>query len=218
MQFNAIAVSWRISWSRWLPAGLTQMASTAESAFARIVFLITSPQTTKQPPAALITAWVMFLLIAFWGYLVFSEAFLLVFRPYGISYFTNTVGSSVAATSFTGEYLNILLGVLVVFIVYPSTLLFLTSRRTADGVVKRALVLLPRLGYAVAATASVLVLLASLPQWLALVTPERLTREAQALGLPFRPSWLVVIAASSSRCPDGSPAPKNLGPARARAR
>ena len=55
--------------------------------------------------------------------------------------------------------------------------------------------LLLRLGYVVAATASVLVLLASLPQWLALVTAERLTREAQALGLPFSPLGVVLIVA-----------------------
>lgn len=55
--------------------------------------------------------------------------------------------------------------------------------------------LLSRLGYLVAATASVLVLLASLPQWLVLLTPERLTREAQALGLPFSPLGVVVVVA-----------------------
>src|SRR5712692_4302397 len=36
------------------------MASTAESALFRTVLSMTSPQTSMQPPAALMTAWVMF--------------------------------------------------------------------------------------------------------------------------------------------------------------
>jgi len=47
----------------------------------------------------------------------------------------------------------------------------------------------------VAATASVLVLLTSLPQWLALVAPERMARESHALGLPFSPLGGVLIVA-----------------------
>lgn len=56
-------------------------------------------------------------------------------------------------------------------------------------------VLLVRLGYLVAAIASVLVLVASLSHWLALLAPERLNREAQALGLPFSPLGIVVVVA-----------------------
>jgi hypothetical protein len=81
--------------------------------------------------------------LLFSSYLVVSEAFLLIFRPYSIVTITNTVGSLVAATSFSNGYLNVLLGVLLVFIAYPSTLLFVASRRTADAIVRRALIVLP---------------------------------------------------------------------------
>jgi class 3 adenylate cyclase len=66
------------------------------------------------------------------------------------------------------------------------------------SVTARAQVLVFRIGYVVAATASVLVLLASLPQWLALVTPDRVAREAVALGLPFSPLGGALVVAGLS--------------------
>jgi len=65
-QFNAIAVNWRASWSLCAPLTLTQIASTAEAAlFIGTVALMHSPQTSSEPPHALITACVMFWLFFF---------------------------------------------------------------------------------------------------------------------------------------------------------
>jgi hypothetical protein len=84
------------------------------------------------------------LVILYTGYLLAAEAFLLIPpRPYVIVQLINTVGSLVSATSFSNGYLNVLLGVLLVFIAYPSTLLFLASRRTGVAEVRRALIVLP---------------------------------------------------------------------------
>src|SRR5678815_4626125 len=58
-QFSAAAVSCLASWSRMSPAGLTQIASTAELLSFVIVLVIALPQIDSVPPAALMTACVM---------------------------------------------------------------------------------------------------------------------------------------------------------------
>lgn len=81
--------------------------------------------------------------LTFCAYLGFAEATLLIFRPFSIVVLRNLVGAEVNSTSFNSVYLDILLGVLLAFILYPSSLLFLASRRTSDPGVKRALTVLP---------------------------------------------------------------------------
>ena len=76
-------------------------------------------------------------------YLVAAEVALVVYRPFTLVELHNLVGSLVNSTVFNGLYLNVLLGILIIFIVYPSTLLFIAGRRATDPVVKRALILLP---------------------------------------------------------------------------
>lgn len=76
-------------------------------------------------------------------YLVAAEGILVAFRPFSVSTMPNIVGASVTETLFNSFYLDILLGVLLVFMVYPSTLLFLASRRATNQMVRRALLLLP---------------------------------------------------------------------------
>ncbi len=59
-QLRAIAVNWRASCSLMLPLGLTQIASTAEFMSFRSVLSMMPPQTSRQPPQALMTSCVMF--------------------------------------------------------------------------------------------------------------------------------------------------------------
>ena len=81
--------------------------------------------------------------LLFCAYLAFAEVVLLIYRPFSLVVLENMVGKMVNSTVFSSYYLDILLGVLLVFILYPSTLLFLSSRRTVDPLVKRALIILP---------------------------------------------------------------------------
>jgi len=82
----------------------------------------------------------------FWAnlaYIALAEATIWVFRPFTIKQVENLAGANVSATNFSDAYLALLLGVLLIFIAYPSTLLFLARRRASDPEVKRALLLLP---------------------------------------------------------------------------
>ncbi len=72
-----------------------------------------------------------------------TEAVLLIYQPFSIVVLPNLVGNYVYTQIFSSAYLDVLLAVLLVFILYPSTLLFLASRRTKDPTVRRALVVLP---------------------------------------------------------------------------
>src|SRR6185369_6726493 len=51
-QLSDMAVSWRASWRRGSPRGLTQMASTLELGLDVVVFVRISPHTSTQLPAA----------------------------------------------------------------------------------------------------------------------------------------------------------------------
>jgi hypothetical protein len=82
----------------------------------------------------------------FWAnvaYIALAEAAIWVFRPFGIVQVNNLAGAIVAASNFTDAYLAVLFGVLLIFVAYPSTLLFLARRRTKDPAVRRALLVLP---------------------------------------------------------------------------
>jgi len=82
----------------------------------------------------------------FWAdiaYITLAEAAIWAFRPFNIKDVQSLAGATVPATNFSDAYLAILFGVLLIFIAYPSTLLFLARRRTADPEVRRALLLLP---------------------------------------------------------------------------
>ncbi len=76
-------------------------------------------------------------------YIVVAEGFLLAALPFYAKPLTNIVGSTVVTTQFDQQYLGMLLGILAVFIVYPSYLLLAARRRTADLQVRRAFSILP---------------------------------------------------------------------------
>jgi len=93
------------------------------------------------------------LLIVYGTYIAIAEGYLLVFQPWcaptststapACTPVTNILGAQVVATEFDPQYLAMLLGILLIFLVYPSTLLLLARRRTADHEVKRAFTILP---------------------------------------------------------------------------
>lgn len=76
-------------------------------------------------------------------YILLAEGYLLVVRPFAAKPLVNIVGATVITTQFDQEYLATLLGILLVFIVYPAALLLLARRRTADTQVRRAFAILP---------------------------------------------------------------------------
>ena len=76
-------------------------------------------------------------------YLLAAEVLLVAYRPFALVMLHNMVGLGVNSTVFNSWYLNVLFGILVIFISYPSALLFLAGRRATDPVIKRALILLP---------------------------------------------------------------------------
>ncbi len=86
--------------------------------------------------------------IIYVAYIVIAEGYLLVGYFMGINPFIpqvipNVVGIEVTATRFDPLYLDMLLGILLIFIAYPSTLFLLARRRTADTQVRRAFTILP---------------------------------------------------------------------------
>jgi hypothetical protein len=83
------------------------------------------------------------LFLAYIGFIVFTGAYLLIESPYTVAEIGSISGAQVPASMFTPFYLNFLLVVLLVFILYPSLLLFQASRRIAEPSVKRVLRLLP---------------------------------------------------------------------------
>ena len=76
-------------------------------------------------------------------YIAIAEGYLLVALPFTAQQLANIVGAKVIATQFDQQYLAVLLGILLVFVVYPSGLLLAARRRTTDTQVKRAFAILP---------------------------------------------------------------------------
>jgi len=76
-------------------------------------------------------------------YILIAEGYLLAAHPFSANPLVNIVGSKVITTSFDQQYLAMLLGILLVFIVYPSGLLLAARRRTSDIQVRRAFAILP---------------------------------------------------------------------------
>jgi hypothetical protein len=89
------------------------------------------------------------LLLVYGTYIAIAEGYLLVVQPWcdpsspACTPVTNILGARVVATEFDPQYLALLLGILLIFLVYPSTLLLLARRRTADKEVRRAFTILP---------------------------------------------------------------------------
>ncbi|MDA4118259.1 MAG: hypothetical protein OK455_07940 [Thaumarchaeota archaeon] len=71
------------------------------------------------------------------AYIALAGAIIWAFRPFTIVDVRNLAGTVVSATNFSDTYLSILLGVLLIFVGYPSTLLFLARRRSKDPEVNR---------------------------------------------------------------------------------
>lgn len=76
-------------------------------------------------------------------YIAFAEGFLLAFKPFVPQLIPNLLGRLVVATQFDNLYLDMLLGVLLVFLAYPSSLLIAARARTTDAEVRRAFAILP---------------------------------------------------------------------------
>lgn len=87
--------------------------------------------------------WHAILFVTFMLYIAFVEVYLLAFQPFVPEPITNIAGVTLAATVFVPTYVDLLFVVLVLFILYPSMLLFLSQRRATDKGVKRALLILP---------------------------------------------------------------------------
>jgi hypothetical protein len=84
------------------------------------------------------------LLIVYATYIIIAEGWILSvpssFQPQVLP---NLVGATEVATQFDPLYLDMLLGILLVFLVYPSGLLIYARRRTGDTQVRRAFAILP---------------------------------------------------------------------------
>lgn len=76
-------------------------------------------------------------------YIAVAEGFLLTARPWHPMELTNMVGNTVIATGFNPEYLDMLLGILLIFMVYPSAILLAARARSTDREVRRAFAILP---------------------------------------------------------------------------
>jgi hypothetical protein len=88
------------------------------------------------------------LLMVYTLYIAIAEGYLLatsfpVPTSFQAQILPTLVGSREVATQFDPLYLDMLLGILLVFIVYPSALLILARGRTADTEVRRAFAVLP---------------------------------------------------------------------------
>lgn len=92
------------------------------------------------------------LLVVFITYIVIAEGYLLAAMPWCSTSagdpnvctpVTNLLGVQVVATEFNPQYLDMLLGILLVFLVYPTALFLAARRRTGDSQVRRAFTILP---------------------------------------------------------------------------
>jgi hypothetical protein len=81
--------------------------------------------------------------VSFMAFIGFVEGYLLVYQPFDSEQITNIAGVTLYDTIFSTSYVDLLFVVLVLFILYPSVLLFLSRRRTSDKGVRRALLILP---------------------------------------------------------------------------
>ncbi|MBI2649242.1 MAG: hypothetical protein HYU03_07785 [Thaumarchaeota archaeon] len=81
--------------------------------------------------------------ITFVYYILFVEFYLIFFTPYRIISIQTVFGAPVLITEFSTTYLILLVIVLVIFLVYPSTMLLLAARSAKDPSVRRALIILP---------------------------------------------------------------------------
>jgi hypothetical protein len=90
-------------------------------------------------------------LLIYASYIMISEGYLLLGHPWCspssasavCQSVTSIFGNQVVATEFDPLYLDMLLGILLIFLVYPSGLLLAARRRTTDMQVRRAFAILP---------------------------------------------------------------------------
>jgi hypothetical protein len=80
---------------------------------------------------------------AYAAFILFASAYLVVVQPFTSLQVTSMTSTQVPITVFTPFYLFVLLAVLAIFILYPSALLFLASRKVKDPSVGRVLNILP---------------------------------------------------------------------------
>jgi hypothetical protein len=83
------------------------------------------------------------LLIIYGTYIAVAEGFLLAVQPFQSRILPTLVGSFEVSTQFDAQYLDTLLGILLLFLIYPSGLLLAARARTADSQVRRAFAILP---------------------------------------------------------------------------
>jgi hypothetical protein len=83
------------------------------------------------------------LFIIYATYIIIAEGFLLYAQPFQPEILPTLTGTREVATQFDAQYLDTLLGILLVFLVYPSGLLLAARARTADSQVRRAFAILP---------------------------------------------------------------------------
>ena len=83
------------------------------------------------------------LLAVYTGFIVFAAVYLVAVQPFTSTTVPSVTGATVPITVFTNMYLLFLLVVLAVFMLYPSSLLFLASRKVKDPSVARVLYILP---------------------------------------------------------------------------
>jgi hypothetical protein len=86
---------------------------------------------------------------AYVTFIVFAAVYLPLVHPFtnptDPSQYTPTIisGLSLPSPQFTPFYLEVLLAILLIFMVYPSTLLVLAARKVKDKAIRRVLVILP---------------------------------------------------------------------------
>ncbi len=79
---------------------------------------------------------------AFVSMTAFAGVYLVLFRPYTINQVNNLWGAQVYSTSFSNQYILILLAILVFFLAYPTPLLVLAARKVSNKALKRSLIIL----------------------------------------------------------------------------
>jgi hypothetical protein len=80
---------------------------------------------------------------AYTAFIVFAAVYVAVAAPFVAEQIPSITGVTLPATAFSKSYLLVLLIVLLVFILYPSVLLVLASRKAKDPAVRRVLRVLP---------------------------------------------------------------------------
>jgi hypothetical protein len=81
--------------------------------------------------------------ISFVYYILFVDLYLVFFTPYQIIQIQSVSGVIVPIAQYSTTYLILVLFVLVLFLVYPSTMLVLAARSAKDPEVRRTLIILP---------------------------------------------------------------------------